>query len=119
MAFADTWLSFQKSKKKKKKEKKEKKDKKKKAKQSEYEEAEGITTPSKEVVPPSQAVTPAAYKLPVRSHTYISVVVAVTFVLQKCIIGFLFLQPMSNYRSLADSDIFKLVGSIFVLAFIL
>ena len=58
-----TWHDFvsQKGKRKKKKEKKEKRRKKK----SEYEVAEGITTPSKEQLPPSQAATPAAYKLPV------------------------------------------------------
>lgn len=71
----------EKSKKKKKKDKKEKKDKKKKSKQSEYEEAEGITTPSQEIVPPSQAVTPAAYKLP----------------------------PMSNYKTLAENEVLKLL----------
>ena len=60
-------LTFQKGKKKKKKEKKEKKDRRRK-KKSEYEVAEGITTPSKEQLPPSQAATPAAYKLPVCTH---------------------------------------------------
>lgn len=56
---------FQKSKKKKKKDKKDKKKERREKRKSEYEIAEGITTPSKEQVPPSQAVTPAAYKLPV------------------------------------------------------
>lgn len=32
---------------------------------ADYEEAEGITTPSKEQVPPSQAETPVAVQLPV------------------------------------------------------
>jgi len=50
------------------KKKKKKKDKRKKEKRkSGYIEADGITTPSKEQVPPSQSATPAAYKLPV-SH---------------------------------------------------
>ncbi len=57
-----------KKKKKKKKEKREKKEHESHAKkQSDYIIAEGITTPSKEDVPPSLAATPAAYKLPVRS----------------------------------------------------
>ncbi|XP_062616914.1 AP-3 complex subunit delta-1-like isoform X2 [Saccostrea cucullata] len=52
-------------KKKEKKPKKEKKSKKdKKSLRADYEEAEGITTPSKEQVPPSQADTPAAVQLP-------------------------------------------------------
>lgn len=52
-------------KKKEKKAKKEKKSKKdKKLLRADYEEAEGITTPSKEQVPPSQAETPVAVQLP-------------------------------------------------------
>lgn len=60
-------LCYQKTKKKKeKKAKKEKKSKKdKKLLRADYEEAEGITTPSKEQVPPSQAETPVAVQLPV------------------------------------------------------
>ena len=50
----------------KKKKKKEKREKKKRDKRKlGYEEADGITTPSKEQLPQSQASTPAAYKLPV------------------------------------------------------
>ena len=66
----------QKAKKKKKKEKKEKvsgsssSGKKKHKKQSDYIEAEGITTPSKEQLPPNQAPTPAAYKLPVSANSH-------------------------------------------------
>ena len=52
---------------KKEKEKKEKKEKRKKNKEkrSEYIEPEGITTPSKENLPPSQQPTPMEVKLPV------------------------------------------------------
>lgn len=52
-----------------KKEKKEKKEKRKKNKEkrSEYTEPEGITTPSKENLPPSQQPTPMEVKLPVSS----------------------------------------------------
>ena len=65
-------LLLQKTKKKKKKEKKDKREKRKKKK--EYIETEGITTPSKEQVPPSlQAPTPAAYKLPVCSNKHIRI----------------------------------------------
>ncbi|XP_078318689.1 AP-3 complex subunit delta-1-like isoform X2 [Crassostrea virginica] len=54
--------SKKKKEKKTKKEKKSKKDKK--LLRADYEEAEGITTPSKEQVPPSQAETPVTVQLP-------------------------------------------------------
>ncbi|XP_076439969.1 AP-3 complex subunit delta-1-like isoform X2 [Babylonia areolata] len=67
---------------KKDKERKEKKEKKKKSKEkrSEYIEAEGITTPSKENLPPSQQPTPMEVKVP----------------------------PMSSYKLLADNASIKL-----------
>ncbi|KAL8577686.1 AP-3 complex subunit delta-1 [Nucella lapillus] len=67
---------------KKEKDRKEKKEKKKKSKEkrSEYIEAEGITTPSKENLPPSQQPTPMEVKLP----------------------------PMSSYKLLADNTSMKL-----------
>lgn len=74
-----------KTKKKRKKDKKERKDKKEKKKhknklalQAEYEEADGITTPSKEQVPPSQEDTPVNTK------------------------------PMSSYRLLAENSCIRL-----------
>ncbi|PVD23927.1 hypothetical protein C0Q70_17203 [Pomacea canaliculata] len=70
-----------KKKKKGKKEKKEKKEKKKlKEKRSEYIEAEGITTPSKENLPPSQQPTPMEAQLP----------------------------PMSSYKLLAENTSVKM-----------
>ena len=63
-----TLLYFQQHSKKKKKEKKEKRDKKDKKKRkdklkADYEEAEGITTPSKERLTPSQLDTPITTKV--------------------------------------------------------
>ncbi|XP_061175521.1 AP-3 complex subunit delta-1-like isoform X2 [Saccostrea echinata] len=72
-------------KKKEKKPKKEKKSKKdKKLLRADYEEAEGITTPSKEQVPPSQAETPVAVQLP----------------------------PMSSYVTLGENDSIKMTYDI-------
>lgn len=70
--FISVTLCYQKTKKKKeKKAKKEKKSKKdKKLLRADYEEAEGITTPSKEQVPPSQAETPVAVQLPVSERIF-------------------------------------------------
>ena len=58
-----------KSKKKKKKEKKEKKREKDKRK-SDYIVTDGLSTPTKEQLPPSLAATPASYKTPVAAAEF-------------------------------------------------
>ena len=71
--FEQLLLYFQHHSKKKKKEKKEKRDKKDKKKRkdrlkADYEEAEGITTPSKERLTPTQLDTPVATKVKIYKY---------------------------------------------------